>query len=76
MGSVAAEIISKRASGLRAALGNLDNLLLRRALRGAGSTAGQEDLLSYLLFDGDYLARSIELGCSAAARAVAGGWDT
>ena len=55
--------------------GSIDNLMLRRMIRGAGSTtAGQRELLSYFLFDPDYFAASIEHGRAMAKRAIAEGW--
>ena len=47
-------------------------------LRGAGDASGRRELLSYLLFDEDYFAESIELGREQAARhlPLADEWST
>ena len=75
LGRLAAEA-ANRLRG-RSVLGGIDNLLLRRAIRGAGSaTSGQRELLSYFLFDPNYFAASIEHGREAARRALARGWLT
>ena len=75
MGNIAADVVGAKLGGL-GSLRHLDDLLLRRALRGAGSTSGQEDLLSYLLYDSQYFAESIEHGRRAAMTALETGWDT
>ncbi len=44
-------------------------------MRGAGDAVGRRELLSYLFFDEDYFAESIELGRTVAAEAYARGWE-
>ena len=75
LGELAVQAADTRLRGTDA-LRNLDNLLLRRALRGAGTDTGQEVLLSYFLFDEEYFALSIEHGRQAARTALADGWET
>lgn len=75
LGKLAVQAADTRLRGAHA-LRNLDNLLLRRALRGAGTDAGQEALLSYFLFDEEYFALSIEHGRQAARAALEGDWET
>ena len=65
LGRLAAEA-ANRLRG-RSVLGGIDNLLLRRAIRGAGSTtSGQRELLSYFLFEPAFFEAAAALGESDA----------
>jgi len=57
-------------------LTDMDNWLVGKFIRGAGDRAGRRELLSYILFDKEYFARSIELGRTAAAQALRTGFQT
>jgi NTE family protein len=74
MGRIAAEVFARRTDGL-GWLTETDNWLLGRLIRGAGDAAGRRELLSYLFFDEEYFAASIELGRRMAAQALAAGWQ-
>ena len=74
MGRIAAEVFDRRTGGLRR-LTEMDNWLLGQAIRGAGDGVGRRELLSYLFFDEDYFAASIELGRTTAAAALSRGWQ-
>lgn len=69
LGALASTVYEQRTRGLRR-ITELDNWLVGRFIRGAGDAAGRRELLSYLLFDEEYFARSIELGRAAAAEAL------
>lgn len=73
MGRIAADVFARRTERLGWAR-ETDNWLLGRMIRGAGDAAGRRELLSYLFFDEEYFAASIELGRRAAAAALAKGW--
>lgn len=75
MGEVAGNIAHARAR-LSSAPTESDNFLLTRALRGAGSEGGYRELISYLLFDREYFAESIEIGVRAAEDALDAPWET
>ena len=75
LGALASTIYEQRTRGLRR-ITELDNWLVGRFIRGAGDAAGRRELLSYLLFDEEYFARSIELGRAAAAEALRTGFRT
>lgn len=74
MGRLAADVFGRRTRGL-GRLTELDNWVLGQALRGAGDGVGRSELLSYLFFDEEYFAESIELGRKTAAAALARGWQ-
>jgi NTE family protein len=74
MGRIAAEVFARSTDGL-GWLTETDNWLLGRLIRGAGDAAGRRELLSYLFFDEEYFAASIELGRRMAAQALAAGWQ-
>jgi hypothetical protein len=74
LGRLAAEVYQRRTAGLRL-LGELDNFLIGRAIRGAGDAVGRRELLSYLLFDTEYFTASIEMGRQVAAAALETGWQ-
>ena len=69
MGRLAQRIHEERTGGL-GRLGEADNWLLGKALRG-GDGVGRRELLSYLLFDAAYFSAGIELGARSAAAALA-----
>jgi NTE family protein len=73
MGRMAADVFQTRTDGLGWLTEN-DNWLLGRLIRGAGDSVGRRELLSYLFFDEQYFAASIELGRRTAAAALATGW--
>ncbi len=73
MGRIAAEVFNRRTSGL-GRITERDNWLLGRLIRGAGDAVGRRELLSYLFFDEEYFAATIELGRRTAAEALARGW--
>ena len=74
LGRIASEVHARRTGGL-GWLRETDNWLLGRIIRGAGDSVGRRELLSYLFFDEQYFAASIELGRRCAARALAQGWQ-
>ena len=74
LGRLAAEVFRRRTGGL-GRLGQVDNWLLGKVLRGAGDDVGRRELLSYLFFDEEYFAASIALGRTAAAAALDRGWQ-
>jgi hypothetical protein len=73
MGRLAAEVFAERTSGL-GGLREIDNRLVGRFIRGAGDGVGRRELLSYLFFDEEYFARSIDLGRAHARVALEQGW--
>lgn len=73
MGQLAAEVFARRTDGLGWLTEN-DNWLLGRLIRGGGDAVGRRELLSYLFFDEEYFAASIDLGRAAAQVALARGW--
>lgn len=75
LGRVAAQVWANRADGRLGWLRETDNWLIGRGIRGLGDTVGRRELLSYLFFDEQYFARSIELGRAAAVDALAAGWQ-
>jgi NTE family protein len=70
LGRLAERIHEERTGGL-GRLGEADNWLLGKALRGAGDGVGRRELLSYLFFDAAYFSAGIELGARSAAAALA-----
>ena len=74
MGRLAADVFAERTSGL-GGLREIDNRLVGRFIRGAGDGVGRRELLSYLFFDEEYFARSIELGRAHARAALELGWQ-
>jgi NTE family protein len=75
MGRAADRIFTERTRGL-GRFTELDNWVIGKALRGAGDTVGRRELLSYLFFDEEYFAASVELGRAAATDALAAGWES
>ena len=75
MGRAADRIFTERTRGL-GRLTELDNWVIGKLLRGAGDKVGRRELLSYLLFDGEYFAAGVELGRAAAAEALSRGWES
>ncbi len=73
MGRLAARVHAERTGGL-SGLREVDNRLIGRFIRGAGDGVGRRELLSYLFFDPEYFARSIDLGREHARAALAQGW--
>jgi NTE family protein len=73
MGRLAARVFEQRTAGL-GRIWQLQNSILERAIRGAGDGMGRRELLSYLFFDPEYFAGSIDLGRGLAKRALARGW--
>lgn len=74
MAAMAAELHAQK-TGRLGWLRERDNWLLGRLLRGGGGAIGRRQLLSYLFFDEDYFAASIDLGRRAAREALAAGWE-
>jgi NTE family protein len=74
LGRLAARVYERRTAGLRA-LADPDSFLIGRAIRGAGDDVGRRELLSYLFFDQEYFAASLELGRAAALAALSHGWQ-
>jgi NTE family protein len=74
MGRLAARVHAERTGGL-SGLREVDNRLLGRFIRGAGDGVGRRELLSYLFFDPEYFARSIDLGRAHARAALQQGWQ-
>lgn len=73
MGQLAAEVFARRTDGLGWLTEN-DNWLLGRLIRGGGDAVGRRELLSYLFFDEEYFAASIDLGRQAAQQALSLDW--
>jgi len=74
LGRIALDVFQRRTSGL-GRLSELDNWLIGKAIRGAGDDVRRCELLSYLFFDQEYFAASIDLGRQAAAAALRLGWQ-
>lgn len=73
--ALASKVYEHKTRGL-GRLTDMDNWLVGKFIRGAGDGAGRRELLSYLLFDKEYFARSIELGRTAAEQALRTGFQT
>lgn len=74
LGRIAADVFDRRTSGL-GRVREMDNWLIGQLLRGAGDAVGRRELLSYLFFDEEYFAASIELGRRTAAGVLSRGWQ-
>lgn len=73
LGRLAVDVFERRTNPL-GWLRETDNWLIGRMIRGAGDAVGRRELLSYLFFDEEYFAASIELGRDTARRALEDGW--
>ncbi len=75
LGDLASTVYERTTRGL-GRVTEMDSWLVGRLIRGAGDAAGRRELLSYLLFEEEYFARSIDLGRSAAREALRTGFQT